>query len=384
MFKGIFFAELPPDEWLNRAESSVEHGAVWFAAEKGGLLNSLWVSLAVIAGGAVLIAVGRILAKRMRENGSFRWEVFNAAFTPFVWAVVFGGICFAFSPLRRAVPPKMFVWFLRLFYSAVTLSLVWGICRMISVFNRRLCAYAERQDNRLDKLTVGMFGNVMKTAVLVCAFFFIGQNIFELNITALLAGAGVVGLALALAAKDTVSNFFGTLVIIADSPFRIGDRIECQNITGIVQNVGMRSSRILLDDESICTVPNSILTNSVLRRINPRFVMKRSFDLSLTYSTAPEALERAKTILHEILDDLNGKDAPGNRPHIFFASFGESSLNIRVIVWLKCTSLLEAEQQLDVINSRILHRFNAEKLEFAYPTRTLFLEKNFSENSGRS
>jgi len=220
--------------------------------------------------------------------------------------------------------------------------------------------------------------------VLVCAFFFIGQNIFELNITALLAGAGVVGLALALAAKDTVSNFFGTLVIIADSPFRIGDRIECQNITGIVQNVGMRSSRILLDDESICTVPNSILTNSVLRRINPRFVMKRSFDLSLTYSTAPEALERAKTILHEILDDLNGKDAPGNRPHIFFASFGESSLNIRVIVWLKCTSLWEAEQQLDVINSRILHRFNAEKLEFAYPTRTLFLEKNFSENSGRS
>lgn len=112
--------------------------------------------------------------------------------------------------------------------------------------------------------------------------------------------------------------------------------------------------------------------------------MKRSFDLSLTYSTAPEALERAKTILHEILDDLNGKDAPGNRPHIFFASFGESSLNIRVIVWLKCTSLLEAEQQLDVINSRILHRFNAEKLEFAYPTRTLFLEKNFPENSGRS
>ena len=218
-----------------------------------------------------------------------------------------------------------------------------------------------------------MFGNVLKVAVVFCALIFIGQNIFDLNITALLAGAGVAGLSLALAAKDTVSNFFGTLVIIADSPFRIGDRIECQNITGIVQNVGMRSSRIVLEDESVCTVPNSILTNAVVRRINPRYVIKRTFTLSLTYSTVPAKLLRAKAILHEILDDLKGEDAPGNKPHIFFASFGESSLNVKVIVWLKCTSFLEEETLVDEINVKILERFNAENLEFAYPTQTLII-----------
>lgn len=370
---GIFFAELPPDELLNRTEHILLRSSIWIENEKSELLHYVLISLTVIAVGVLLIYSGRILAKKLGKSDSWRWELVNSMFVPLVWCGIFSGIFFAFLPLRNSVPQKLMFWLSRLFYSVIILLLVWGSCRVIAVFNRHLCDYSERLDNHLDKLTVGMFGNVLKVAVVFCALIFIGQNIFDLNITALLAGAGVAGLSLALAAKDTVSNFFGTLVIIADSPFRIGDRIECQNITGIVQNVGMRSSRIVLEDESVCTVPNSILTNAVVRRINPRYVIKRTFTLSLTYSTVPAKLLRAKAILHEILDDLKGEDAPGNKPHIFFASFGESSLNVKVIVWLKCTSFLEEETLVDEINVKILERFNAENLEFAYPTQTLII-----------
>ena len=375
----ICFAELPPDELLSRTERSLAENALRLSAGTSQLLYFLAISVLAIAIGVVLIISGRMLIARLNNERSFKWEFFKAVFMPLELTAISCGIYCAYLPLCESVPPGIALWIRRVFCTAVVSLPVWGCCRVISVFNRKLSAYAERQDNHLDKLTVSMFGNMLKVSVTFCAILFICQNIFGLNISALLAGAGVVGLALALAAKDTVSNFFGTLVIIADSPFRIGDRIECQNISGIVQEVGMRSTRMILDDESVCTIPNSVLTNTVLRRINPRYVLKRTFDLALTYSTAPEQLQRAKAILHEILDDLNGKDAPGHQPHIFFASFGSSSLNIHVIVWLKCTSFFEEEALVDRVNTAILQRFNAEKLEFAYPTQTVFLEKSGSK-----
>ena len=245
-----------------------------------------------------------------------------------------------------------------------------------SILDRNLRLFAERNDNNLDKLTIGMLGSTLKIAAALTAFLFIGQNIFNFNITALLASAGVIGLSLALAAKDTVSNFFGTLVIVADSPFRIGDRIECDKVNGIVINVGMRSSRILLDDESVVTMPNSILTNSGVRKINARGVVKKEFTLDLLYDTPPEKIEAVLLMLHEILDDFGGPDAPGCQPHIYFAAFGEYSLKIRVMVWFKCRTFREAEVLSGEVNLQILRRFAAAGVQFAYPTQTLLVEKS--------
>jgi MscS family membrane protein len=204
------------------------------------------------------------------------------------------------------------------------------------------------------------------------ATFFIGQNIFDLNLTALLASAGVLGLACALAAKDTVSNFFGTLVIIADAPFKTGDRIECGQVCGIVKNVGMRSTRLITDDESVCTIPNSMLTNAVLMQRNRRGHFKRIIDLTLTYDTTPEQIEMAIAILHQLMDDFHGKDQKGFEPRIFFSGFGAYSLNIRAIIFFKTESFLQEEKFLHELNHAILKQFNAANLEFAYPTQTLY------------
>ena len=218
-----------------------------------------------------------------------------------------------------------------------------------------------------------MIGNTLKIAIAVTAGLFIGQNIFNLNITALLASAGIIGLAIALAAKDTVSNFFGTIVIIADCPYRIGDRIESGRINGIVTHIGMRSTRIMTADESVYTIPNSELTNTPLCNINRRGCIKHVMDLGLTYDTSPEQMEKALRILHEILDDFHGPDTPEQSPHIYFSGFGSYSLNIHVIVWLKTVSFAEEEKLLNELNLAILKRFNEAGLEFAYPTQTLFL-----------
>ena len=367
--------EAPPEKMAEYAGSSIVDLFHYAAAEKQALLSALLGTFAVIA---IAVAISRVMRKTadrcQRKNSTWR-KVTGQLLLPLIAAAGVTGVFLVWEPLKKSWHPQWVQFDLQIFYALLTICAVWGGCRVIGLFNLKLRDLAERNDNRLDKLTVSMIGNTLKTALILTAVLFIGQNIFHFNITALLASAGVIGLSLALAAKDTVSNFFGTLVITADSPFRIGDRIECEKINGIVLNVGMRSSRIKLDDESVCTVPNSILSNSIVRRIDCRGVLKHELTLQLVYSTSSEDMKKASALLHSLLDDFHGSDLPGNEPHIFFASFGEYSLNIHIIIWLKCRTFAEAEILIDELNNAILSSFNAAGLIFAYPTQTVKVEK---------
>lgn len=279
-------------------------------------------------------------------------------------------------PLLKTLPEKAEVLIIRLFYTGFAITIAWGLLRIVSVIDRQIRHLAEKRDNALDNLTVGILGSILKAAILLTVFLFIGQNIFDINISALLASAGVIGLAFALAAKDTVSNFFGTLVIVADTPFRIGDRIECGTVCGIVREVGMRSSKIITDDGTRCTIPNSILTNAAVFQRNRKGHLKRVIDLALTYDTTPENMDKALKLLHNIMDDFHGQDQPDFVPRIYFSSFGSYSLNIRAIIFFKTESFEEEERLLNELNFTILKEFNSAGLQFAYPTQTVFIQGN--------
>ena len=183
----------------------------------------------------------------------------------------------------------------------------------------------------------------------------------------------MIGLGAALAAKDTLSNFFGTIVILFDRPFKLGDRIQTGGIEGVVCEVGMRSTKIIADDESVYTLPNSLLTTQPVRNINLKNHLKLMFELGMTYETTPEQMTRAIQLLHEIADDFHGTDRPGYSPRIFFSKLAESSLNITVILWLKTESFAQEETWRTELFTAILRRFAAENLNFAYNTQTLYL-----------
>lgn len=383
IFAGTTFAveavqqTIPPDEIIRNISSDLHSGENWFSREKQELL--------IFSGKIFLITVFEILILilfRMfknsftGKNSSWKFQIFYALFPPLLIAAGIAGIFFCSRKLLKTVPEVIYKFSLQGFYSLLTVCVAWGIVRIITVADQKLRRFAEHNDHNLDNLTVGMLCSTLKIAVILTAFLFIGQNIYDFNITALLASAGVIGLALALAAKDTVSNFFGTMVIIADSPFRIGDQISTGKISGIVHSVGIRSSRIITHDESICTVPNSELTATALSKVSSRGTLKKVMTIGLTYNTTPEKMLQAMKILHEIADDFHGPDAPGKQPHIFFESFGEFSLNITMIIYLKTSSFAEEEILLNELNMAILERFNAAGLDFAFPTRTIFLRQN--------
>jgi len=366
---------LDPNVLIQTVSADAQKTENWFFREQDKILNLAFNCFLSIVLGILTAWVIRKLFCFLtgKHPGVWRWKVLYALTTPvFLLAVLVS--CFLFSiPLLKTLPPYLYDLDLRLFYASAVFASAWGIFRLVSVLDQKIRCLAERSDNSLDNLTVSMIGNTLKIAIAVTAVLFIGQNIFNLNITALLASAGIIGLAIALAAKDTVSNFFGTIVIIADCPYRIGDRIESGKVNGIVTHVGMRSTRIMTADGSVYTIPNSELTNSALCNINRRGRIKHVMDLGLTYDTSPEQMEKAIGILHGILDHFHGKDAPGQSPHIYFSGFGAYSLNIHIIVWLKTTSFAEEEELLNELNLAILKRFNEAGLEFAYPTQTLLL-----------
>jgi MscS family membrane protein len=376
--------QLNPDKFIREINVDMEATGNWFCREQVKIIDFVCGSIFSIVVGVLAAWICRRIFRSLikRHRGVLKWKVLNALTLPVILLAVLIS-CFFFSlPMLKTLPVFWYDLDLRLFYAALVFAAAWGILRLVAVLDQKIRSLAERNDNSLDNLTVSMIGNTLKIAIVLTAVLFVGQNIFDLNITALLASAGIIGLAVALAAKDTVSNFFGTIVIIADCPFRKGDRIESGKINGIVTHIGMRSSKILTEDESVYTVPNSILTNSALCNINRRGCIKHGMELGLTYDTSPEQMEKALRILHEILDDFHGPDKPGQSPHIYFSGYGAYSLNISVIVWLKTSSFPEEEKLLNELNLEILKRFNAAGLNFAYPTQTLYLAGQ-QESSGK-
>lgn len=357
-------------ELSNHIHDSLQKIQGWFNRESDILRAVLTVSCIVIFLGGSTGWILHICRKRnQKRNSSLGIRLFFAIANPVLCMIVLSIIFVLFLPVLKTVS-ELYVINVRVFFTILTLLGMLTALRLIGVFSDRMASFALRDDNNLDVLMVDIARKVLMISIVSVALLFIGQTIFNLNITTLLAGAGVVGLAVAFASRETLANFFGTLVIIMDAPFRCGDRIRIGNVDGIVEEIGMRSSKIRTESESLVIIPNSQIAASNVEKISRRGKFRLMFTIGLTYQTASEKMLEAIRILHEITDNFHGMDAPGFAPHIYFESFGASSLEIRVILWLKTESFPEEEKMRTEINRAILQRFTENGLEFAYNTVT--------------
>ncbi|MCP3968610.1 MAG: mechanosensitive ion channel family protein [Lentisphaerae bacterium] len=274
--------------------------------------------------------------------------------------------------ILRTLKGEFFEIILRCFVALLVASVVWAVYRMINVMDYAFREMTSKTENSMDDLLVDLIRKAMKITVAVVSVLFIGQSILGLNITALVAGAGVIGLAIAFAAKDTIANFFGSIMIILDKPFAIGERVLIDGIDGIVEKVGFRSTRIRSLKGHMFSVPNNKVADSVVENVTKRPYIKYPFDLTVTYDTSPVKMERALAILHEILDNHEAfnEEMPAR---IYFTAFNDWALNINIILWFQTTAYFEAQQWKHDINMEILRRFNAEGIDFAFPTSTNYL-----------
>ncbi len=211
-----------------------------------------------------------------------------------------------------------------------------------------------------------------KIIVVIFAFFITLGLAFEVNITALIASLGIGGLAIALAAQDTIANLFGSFIIYLDKPFKVGDQIEVSDVKGVVERVGFRTTRVRTLDRTLVTVPNKKMVDSTLNNISLSYERRVKFILQLTYGSKSQNILK---IIDEIKAVIGNHNETSEEITVNFTDFDSSSLNIVVIYFVKSNIYDTMTQVKEDINIQIMEIVERNECQFAYPTRTVFLEK---------
>ncbi len=191
------------------------------------------------------------------------------------------------------------------FRVALILVVGWAGLRSIDIALSFLMGIAKKTDNKLDDHLVPLVGRILRVTV-VALVALVALQEMGINVAGLIAGLGVGGLALALAAKDTVANWFGALMIYTDRPFEIGDTITAAGVTGTVEDVGLRSTRIRTAQKTLVTVPNNTLASGQIDNLSWRTNRKAIGNYSLALNTSADAIRAAKTQIKEVLGATEG------------------------------------------------------------------------------
>ena len=227
----------------------------------------------------------------------------------------------------------------------------------------------------LDDTLLIFFAKIIKAVIVIIAVLIVLGE-FGVNINGLITGVGLGGLTFALAAQDTASNIFGGLVIISDKPFAVGDWIQTASIEGTVEDISFRSTRIRTFDDALLVVPNSTLSSASITNWSKMNKRKVKFNIGLTYNTAPS---QVKNIIADIETFLNShKDIVSDTPLVKLDEFGSSSLNIMVMFFTSQTSLAELKRVREEINYEILDVVHRHESSFAFPSTSVYMEKNLN------
>ena len=224
------------------------------------------------------------------------------------------------------------------------------------------------QDKVFATQLMPLLSKVAKSGLVIAAVFITAENL-GIGITSALAGLSVGGLALGLAAQDTVANLFGAVAIFMDKPFYLGDLIKVEGVEGTVEGIGLRSTRVRNGDGHHVTIPNKLMGNAIITNITRRPTIKSQFNLGLTYDTPAKKIARAVALLEEIFR-ANPRTAD---LVISFNKFGDSALNLQVIHQWRGTDDKAHSAEMQALNLQIKERFDAEKIAFAFPTHTVYL-----------
>lgn len=341
-------------------------------------MNYLLAGLTVVLGIVVAILARtfvRWLEAKAGETET-KWDdiIIAAVGTPVQVAIVVIAIHFAIS--RFGILPESLMWLLDPNY-ATAFYIIIGAWILSTFLHNILTTYgrelAEQSESDMDDRLVELLELVVRYVIWFAAVMAI-MSVFNVDITPFLAGAGIAGLAVALAAQDLISNFFGGAIITVDKPFKVGDRVKIDNYYGDVLSVGTRSTRLRTLDYQVVTIPNNkITTNIIVNYAEPDVKLRITLPVSVAYGSNPE---KVKAILLEIAHEvIKNSDylLEDPAPKTFFVEMADSSLKFILYVWARKYNL--PDEVKDAINSRIIARFAEEGIEIPFPQMEVRLKK---------
>ena len=252
------------------------------------------------------------------------------------------------------------------------LSIFWIIIQFIEYIGLILLKKAEETESKVDDQLIPFALEIIKFIVYVFAICIILSNVFAVNVVAVTAGLGIGGIALAMASKESLENLLGSFTIFLDRPFTVGDTVTVGSITGIVEKVGFRSTRIRTFDRSLVTLPNKKMIDAELDNLGMRPVRRVKFYIGLTYETS---INQIKNIVKDIQDIIDTHTKTNNEGKVKFQEFGASSLDVLVVYYVNSPSWTDLIDTKEDINFKIMEIVKNNNSEFAFPSTTVYLEK---------
>ena len=255
-----------------------------------------------------------------------------------------------------------------LFNFLLVINVTWLVARLAdALIEEYIVPITEKTESDLDDQLLPIFRKGLKIIIWTLGIV-VGLNNAGYDVGAVIAGLGIGGLAFALAAQDTVKNFFGGVMIFADKPFQVGERIQIGDIDGFVEEIGIRSTRIKTLAGRMVTVPNSMFSEDAIENIDKEPTRKIVLNLGLTYDTTAEQMQQAMQLLKDI--SASHIDKIEEEVLVSFNAFGDFSLGILFIYYIKKEAdILDTQTAM---NLDILKKFNAAGLEMAFPTQTVY------------
>ena len=253
------------------------------------------------------------------------------------------------------------------------ITIFWTINRSIDFVGYKLKNKALETESKVDDQLIPFAIDIAKVLTIVLGVVMILGNVFDVNVTALVTGLGIGGVAFALASKESLENLLGSFTIFFDKPFTVGDTVTLGGVTGTVEKVGFRSTRIRTFDKSVVTVPNKNIISTELDNLGARPVRRVKFNIGLTYDTSVENIKNIVDDIQKLIDDHPMTNQEGK---VRFLNFGASSLDIMVLYYVDSPDwevLIDAQQK---INFQIIDIVNKYKCEFAFPSTSVYIEKN--------
>jgi len=337
------------------------------------VLGYSWVRAALIVAGSVVAAkivdffiTRAVMRLAKRTRGDYDDEIVKALHRPIFVSVLLVGVYIA--ELQMDWPPTVDRGISGLIQTIAIVLWTIAVLRVVSTLLRGVGKLGERV-SWIDARTVPLFDNLAKIVFVGGALYFL-LLAWNLNVSAWLASAGIMGLALGLAAQDTLANFFGGLSIIADAPYKIGDFINLDSgERGEVTRIGLRSTRLLTRDDVEVTLPNSVMANAKI--INENAGRWRKMRVTVVAGVAygsdvdqvREVLMTAARSVEHVLDDPE--------PRIRFTEMADSALVFRVQCWIADPVL--RGQCTDQLNTAIYKALNAAAITIPFPQRDVHL-----------
>ena len=243
--------------------------------------------------------------------------------------------------------------------------------------------------SKVDK--IGIEKTYTRAIFAVLAFFcaasvlVYGLTRVGVSILPLLTGVGIGGLAIALAARSTIENVIASFTLFAEKLYQVGDRIKVMGHDGTIEGIGIRSTQLRLLSGPLVSIPNEKMVAVEIEKIQRRPFIRREFDITITYDTSHEMINKSLEIVRDILsihdtidNEVHSNEAinkPNYLPQVHLNKLNNDSLNIYVSYWYFPPNWWENMQHAENVNLQIIERFNAKGIEFAFPTQTLHWAK---------